>query len=243
MINLAENDRNLPKPSLVDHCVPELSSEWVDVSTLLSQSNFLSLRTTYPTGRFYKNGWLEKHNRHVALLKAKSNTSTVVIGDSIAASLIRYKNIWDKNFNRDTVNCGIGGNKTQNVLWRSKNIPLPQSLKYVVINCGTNNLDLDNSDKISNRLTCIVLVFQKRMKHLQIVVNGLIPCDAINTKHGKKLLEVNHLLQQMHKLHQCLLPKTRYRLDDPRCWAQQNLIPQKQHPSPRKQKQKSGTIN
>ena len=64
MINLAENNRNLPKPSLADHRVPEPPSERVsiDVNTLLSQSNFLSLRTTYPTGRFYKNGWLEKHN-------------------------------------------------------------------------------------------------------------------------------------------------------------------------------------
>ena len=43
---------------------PEPPSERVsfDANTLLSQSNFLSLRTSYPTGRFYKNGWLEKHN-------------------------------------------------------------------------------------------------------------------------------------------------------------------------------------
>ena len=197
MINLAENNRNLPKSSLVDHRVPEPPSERVsvNVNTLLSQSNFLSLRTTDPTGIFYKNGWLEKHNRHVAILKAKSNTSTVVIGDSIAAGLIRYKNVSDKNFNRDTVNCGIGGDKTQNVLWRSKNISLPQSLKYVVINCGTNNLDTDNPDKISDGLICIALFFQKRMKDLQIVVNGLIPRDAINTKRRQKLLEVNQLLQ------------------------------------------------
>ena len=197
MINLAENNRNLPKPSLADHRVPEPPSERVsiDVNTLLSQSNFLSLRTTYPTGRFYKNGWLEKYNRHVALLKAKSNTSTVTIGDSIAAGLIRYKNVWDENFNRDTVNSGIGGDKTQNVLWRSKNTPLQQSVKYVVINCGTNNLDTDNPDEISDGLICIALFFQERMKHLQVVVNGLIPRDAINTKQRKKLLEVNQLLQ------------------------------------------------
>ena len=118
MINLAENNRTLPKPSLTDHRVPEPPSERVsvDVNTLLSQSNHLYLRTTYPTGRFYKNRWLNKHNRHLALLKAKSNTSTVVIGDSIAAGLMRYRNIWDENFCKDTLNCGIGGDKTQNVL-------------------------------------------------------------------------------------------------------------------------------
>ena len=197
MINLAENHRNLPKPSLADHHVLEMPSKRVsiDVNTLLSQSNYLSLRTKYPTGRFYKNGWLNKHNRHVAFLKAKRNTSTVVIGDSIAAGLIRYRNVWDENFYRDTINYGIGGNKTQNVWWRSNNIPLPQSLKYVVINCGTNNLDTDNPDEISDGLICIALLFQKRMKQLLIVVNGLIPRDAINTKRRQKLLEVNQLLQ------------------------------------------------
>ena len=196
-INLAENNRNLPKPSLADHRVaePPLERVSVDVNTLLSQNNYLSLRNTYPTGRFYKSGWLNKHNRQVALLKAKSNTSTVVMGDSIAAGLMRYRNVWDENLYRDIVNCGIGGDKTQNVLWRSNNIRLPQSLKYVVINCGTNNLDTDNPDKTSDGLICIALLFQKRLKHLQIIVNGLISRDATNTGRRQKLLELNQLLR------------------------------------------------
>ena len=89
----------------------------------------------------------------------------------------------------------MGGDKTQNVLWRSKNTPQPQSLKYVVINCGTNNLDTATPDEISDRLICIALLFQKAMKHLQIVVNGLIPRDAIHTKRRQKLLEINRLQQ------------------------------------------------
>ena len=48
MINIAENNRNLPKPSLAEHRVPKPPSERVsvDVNTLLSQSNYLSLRAT-----------------------------------------------------------------------------------------------------------------------------------------------------------------------------------------------------
>ena len=61
-----------------------------------------------------------------------------------------------------------------------KIISLYQSLKYAVIICGTNNLDTDNLDKISNGLICITLLFQKNF--LQIIVNGLIPHDAIKTK-------------------------------------------------------------
>ena len=103
---------------------------------------------------------------------------------------MRYKNVWEENFTRDIVNCGMGGDKTQNVLWRSKNISLPQSLKYLVINCGTNNLDTDNPDEISDGLICIALLFQKRMKHLQIAVNWLMPRNAINTKRRQKLKEI-----------------------------------------------------
>ena len=58
------------------------------------------MRTTCRTGRFYKNGW-QKHNRHIALLKAKSSTSAVVIGESIATGLMRYRNVLDENFKRD----------------------------------------------------------------------------------------------------------------------------------------------
>ena len=159
MINPTKNNKKLPKSSLADHRVLEAPSERVsvDVNTLLSQSNYLSLKNTCPTGIFYKSWQLEKHNRHAALLKAKCHTSTVVIGDSIAAGLMRYSNVWDENFSRDTVNCGIGGDKTQNVLWRSKNISLPQSHRYVVMNCDTNNLGTDNPDEMSDGLICIAL--------------------------------------------------------------------------------------
>ena len=148
------------------------------------------MRTTYPTGRFSKNRRLNKHNRHVALLKAKSSTSTVVIGDSTAAGLMRYRNAWDENFCRDTVNCEIG-DKTHNVLWRSNNITQV---------CGNklwyeHPMDTDNPDEISDGLICIALLFQKLLKHLQIIVNGIIPRDATNTRRRLKLLEVNQLLR------------------------------------------------
>ena len=48
MINLTENNRNLPKPSLADHrfAEPPFKRVSVDVNTLLLQSNYLFLRTT-----------------------------------------------------------------------------------------------------------------------------------------------------------------------------------------------------
>ena len=63
---------------------------------------------------------------------------------------MRYTKIWFELFDRNTVNCGIGGDKIQNVLWRAGNVPLPTSMKYVFINCGTNNLEYDDTNKRSD---------------------------------------------------------------------------------------------
>ena len=94
------------------------------------------------------------------------------------------------------MNCGIGGDKVQNVLWRAEKISLPQSLEDVVINCGTNNLDTDDSEKIADGLFCIALALKKRMNHLKIVINGiLLPQDEQNTARRQKLLTVNELLE------------------------------------------------
>ena len=76
------------------------------------------------------------------------------------------------------------------------------------------------------------------MKHLQIIVNGITPRDATNTRRRQKLFEVNQLLRDKCTSYKCLLSKTRYRLDNPRWWAQQNFVLQRQHPSPRKRKKK-----
>ena len=62
---MEQNDAyvNANKPSLEDHYVPEPPSERVsvDVNALLSQSDYISLRATYPTERvfFTKTGGLK----------------------------------------------------------------------------------------------------------------------------------------------------------------------------------------
>ena len=135
------------------------------------------------------------HKDQAALIKSFRNVSAVLLRDSIIAGFLRYPNIWYKFFDENTINCGVGGDKVQNVLWRAENIPLPQSLEYVVISCGTNNLDTDDSEKIADGLFCIALALKKRMNHLKIVINGILPRDEQNTARRQKLLIVNELLE------------------------------------------------
>ena len=93
---------------------------------------------TISTARSNKVGWYENHERQVNLIN-KLKPSTLLIGDSLVAGLSRYKNVWQKYFKfPKTVNCDIPGDKTHHVSWKAENLPIPSSVKYVVIHCRAN---------------------------------------------------------------------------------------------------------
>ena len=181
-----------------DDRILETASKWVsivmDMNVLLSQNNYFRFRITYPIDHLYKNNWLVNHKNQATLMKPLKNISTIQLGDSIVAGFLRYPNIWYKFFNERIINYRIGGNTIQNVLWRAEYIPLPQSLQYVFINCGTNNLDTDDSEKITDGCFCITLALKKGSNYLKSVINGIIPCDERNTARTQKSYIVNKLL-------------------------------------------------
>ena len=51
------------------------------------------------------------------------------------------------------LNLSIGGDHVDNVLWRAINLPLPLSVKNVVILCVTNNIPTDTPSDIAD---CII---------------------------------------------------------------------------------------
>ena len=96
---------------------------------------------TTPTGRNNKVGWYKRHS-NLDIRRKRLYPSVLLIGDSIVASLSRYQTVWKKYFKLyKALNCGISGDRTQHVLWRAEGLSVPPSLKYVVIHCGTNNLN------------------------------------------------------------------------------------------------------
>ena len=197
--NFAEKRRNRknntkPYDWILEVARIQVSSD-TEVNVLLSRNNYLRFGITYPAGRFYKDNWVVNPKNQAALIKSSKKVSAVLLWDSITAGFLRYPNIWYKFFHENTINCGIGDDKVQNVLWGVENIPLPQSLEYVVISCGTNNLDTDDSEKIADGLFCIALALKKRINHLKIVRNGILPRDEQNTARRQKLCIVNELLE------------------------------------------------
>ena len=101
------------------------------------------------------NDWFGSHKRQAAPNKFIINLPIIITGDSMAAGVMWYGNIWYEYLNQDILNCGIEKDKMQIFLWRSYNIPLPQFLKFGIINYDGNNLDTDFPEQISDGLICV----------------------------------------------------------------------------------------
>ena len=75
-------------------------------------------------------------NHQIDLSSSTPSTIVIGIGDSIAAGLARFSDVWNIFF-RNALNLGIGGDRTEHVIWRIDNLSFPASIKYVIIQCGT----------------------------------------------------------------------------------------------------------
>ena len=129
-----------------------------------------------PTECFYKSNWIEHHHNHCSMIK-DTKPSTLLLGDSIVASL-RYLNVWNEYFTPTNVmNLGIGGCCVENALWGAINLPLPSSMKNVVILCGTNNIPIDTPCDIADCIISIGCIFQKRSRGIDVSVCDLILRD------------------------------------------------------------------
>ena len=149
-----------------------------------------------PSQRHSKPFWHETHRKHVLLAKT-SQSQTVLIGDSIVAGLKRYESVWAQFKPTNSLNFGVAGDRIQHVLWRAMNIQLNSSTKYIVIHCGTNNLDSDDPCDIANGIISIGLTFQNKYAELKILISPLLPRDPNKRSIRRtKIFQINAYLCQ-----------------------------------------------
>lgn len=91
-------------------------------------------------GHFGGDSWLKLHEAHVKTVQEnKGPVDVLLVGDSIT---IQWGELWKKHFpDRKAVNIGIGGDKTQNVLWRLDHGGVEGlQPKAIVLMIGNNNM-------------------------------------------------------------------------------------------------------
>lgn len=122
-------------------------------------------------------GWMKRHekmNKQVA----KGNVDLLYIGDSITHGWEGGgKKVWAEFYgDRNAVNLGIGGDRTQHVLWRLENGNVKDiSPKAAVIMIGTNNSRDNTSEEIGAGIVAIVQSLREKLPEMKILILGIFP--------------------------------------------------------------------
>ena len=100
------------------------------------------------------------------------------------------------------INLGIGGDRTQNLLWRVEDLRhLPSTVEFLVIHCGTNNLCDSLPSNIADGVLAVGAMARKNNTMVKILIMGLLHCDLNNNKMRSNVAEVNNILRRKcHKM-------------------------------------------
>jgi lysophospholipase L1-like esterase len=133
---------------------------------------------------------------------SKEGTAELVfLGDSITAGWNAKKEIWDKAFSQyKPANFGIGGDRTQHVLWRIENGELEGiKPKAVVLMIGTNNSGSDPAEGIAKGITKIVETIRAKQPQAKILLLAVFPRGERATPNPgrEKLKEVNAIVSKL----------------------------------------------
>ncbi len=124
--------------------------------------------------------WTDRHvkmNQRVA----QGNVDMLLIGDSIThAWETGGKGVWDTYYApRNAVNLGIGGDRTQHVLWRLDNGNIKGiSPKLAMLMIGTNNSGDNSSEEIADGVTAIVAKLRKKLPATKVLILAIFPRGA-----------------------------------------------------------------
>ena len=146
-------------------------------------------------------GWLKRHEGFVEIAK-KGGVDVLFMGDSITDGW-RGKNgkaVWDKNFAPlQAANFGIGGDRTQHVLWRIQNGELDGiKPKVAVLMIGTNNSGSDSAAQIAEGVTAIVKTIHEKSPTTKVLLLAVFPRGkTIPNSQNDKLIEVNKTIAKL----------------------------------------------
>jgi lysophospholipase L1-like esterase len=134
--------------------------------------------------------------------EAGNKAQVVFIGDSITQGWEgEGKDVWAKYYaHRNAVNLGIGGDRTQHVLWRLDNGNL-ETLhpKVAVVMIGTNNSNgEDNSPvQIVEGVRAIVAKLRQKLPDTKVLLLAIFPRSENFSVQRGKLAQINQALRRL----------------------------------------------
>ena len=139
--------------------------------------------------------WQKLHKQFVATtLKQGKQIHLVFYGDSITYgwSLKEGINTWKQYYgNLSAVNYGIGGDRTEQLVYRISNGEVEGlNPKVVVLKIGTNNMGRNTAEDIAHGVKAVIDLLHKKLSNTNVLLLAILSRNTLNDK----VKQVNNLL-------------------------------------------------
>ena len=176
------------------------------LSTLLSVVALAENSAIVPVTRSNPTNWVARHEGFVEIAK-KGNVELLFLGDSITDGWRgRGKAVWDQFYApRQAANFGIGGDRTQHVLWRIEHGELDGiKPKAIVLMIGTNNTGKESDGKPRNTtpeiiegVTAIVKTLRTKLPGSKILLLAIFPRGGKDAPQRAQIAEINSAIAKL----------------------------------------------
>lgn len=171
------------------------------LSAALTLSAFADHSAVTPATRGDQ-GWKTRAELLNQRVKENPDAQILFIGDSITQGWEGAgKQIWEKSYaNRKAVNLGIGGDRTQHVLYRLQNGNLEGvKPKAAVVMIGTNNSNGEDNTpgQIAEGIRAIVKELRAKQPQMKVLLLGIFPRSENFTPQRGKITQINQVIQKL----------------------------------------------
>ena len=137
--------------------------------------------------------WVKRHEGFNEEVKSKAGkVDLIFLGDSITDGWRGGgKKVWEEFYGkRNAVNLGIGGDRTQHVLWRIENGNIEGiNPKLAVLMIGTNNSGTNTSEQIAAGVKAIVDKLQEKLPETKVLILAIFPRGSDATNKNRQVNE------------------------------------------------------
>jgi lysophospholipase L1-like esterase len=162
-------------------------------TTLIQQGE----STTDPVPR--TGAWMELHEKFLDRTKT-GDIDLLFLGDSITQGWGGGgKAVWERFYGpRKAANFGIGGDRTQHVLWRLDHGEVDGiHPKVAVLMIGTNNLGSNPPDEIADGVIAIVKKLREKLPETKVLLLGVCPRDDNPSARRDRIKTINDRIAKL----------------------------------------------
>ncbi|MFK7766349.1 MAG: platelet-activating factor acetylhydrolase IB subunit [Mariniblastus sp.] len=153
------------------------------------------------TAEWAVNWWMPRHEEKLAQRKAMKQVDLLMVGDSITHGFEDTgKKTWDKMYaNRNALNLGFSGDRTEHVIWRFQNGAIDDiSPKLAMVMIGTNNTGhrKEKPAHTAMGIKRVVTELQLRLPKTKILLLSVFPRGADPDDELRKInSDINEIIK------------------------------------------------